>query len=400
MQWREGNVCNSSKSELNSSSVVGRANLVGDRFRWVACQMQILERIREESRLLEALNDLPRDLDEIYTRVLMGVDEENRRFVRHVLLWIVGHSRSGRLRDEGIYADVLVSAVSDDMRHMTGGTYRYTTEDLMELCGCLITVKEHTLPFTEFLSDLQTFPTREGEYRIKRTSANLLIAPTGAFVTFAHYTVMEFLSSERLSASPAAQFSLASKATAQEFRNSVLRQALASDPTGTSTDWIRDREPYCLTLVPLIMRRMEGIDPTFFEQCIPYFHPASPHYPRIGRIQQYLATGSTEAQSFYMAQMPVYPSELTPPADHFNDPTTWAILSMVASRNENLARLLAAKANFDRSGALAHEVVACFIDGDENNNDKEGEAVVRTYRGTLWDVLCKRRLAPGLDVFV
>src|SRR4051794_35521551 len=121
--------------------------------------MQILGRIREESQLVAALNSLPQDLDEIYLRLLDGIPNADRPFIHRILLWIAGHASSGRLRDEGIHIDLLVSAVCDDLYHMTGSTYRYTAADVRELCSCLITVGEIELPFTDFLTELHTTQT-------------------------------------------------------------------------------------------------------------------------------------------------------------------------------------------------------------------------------------------------
>ncbi|KAK5655882.1 hypothetical protein OQA88_5421 [Cercophora sp. LCS_1] len=234
-------------------------------FRWVVCQMQTLERIREESQLILALNSLPKDLDEAYTQLFQSIPDQDRLFVRQVLLWIVGHASSGRLRDNGIHIDVLVAAVCDDLRHITGKTYRYTPEDVRELCGSLITVTERDLPFTDFLGELRFNLSPEGELIISKEKHDQP-TPRGHFVKLAHYTVMEFLASDRIAASPVREFSLAASANIKsEFHRSVLRQSLTADPQGTSVNWIREREPYCLTLVPLIIHDADITDPEIMD---------------------------------------------------------------------------------------------------------------------------------------
>jgi hypothetical protein len=343
--------------------------------------MQVLERIREESQLVEALCNLPRDLDELYTRFLESIANEDRLFVRQTLLWIEGHANAGRLKDNGIHIDVLVSAVCDDLRHMTGRSYRYTAEDVKSLCGFLITVSNSPLPFTEFLSEIHVTPTNGDNWHIYRPFNDDQGKPNGSFVTIAHYTVMEFLASERIAASSVRHFALSSGEIGDEFDESVLRQALAADPAGTSVDWVREREPYCLTLVPLIAVRLNAKNPRVLDRWTAYFQPTSPHFPRIGRIQLYLATGCLPAQSFYMAQLPVRHSALPPSTYQGNSPEALALLGMVVTNNRGLAEAFSRRMGWDGEAARGQQVVASFLDGCE-----WGPAILRTYQGTVHDL--------------
>ena len=47
------------------------------RFRWVVCQVDRLRRALPPS-IRKVLNDLPKTLDETYSRTLLGIDEEKR----------------------------------------------------------------------------------------------------------------------------------------------------------------------------------------------------------------------------------------------------------------------------------------------------------------------------------
>ncbi|KAM7214960.1 hypothetical protein V8F06_009637 [Rhypophila decipiens] len=270
-------------------------------FRWVACQMNILERIRE-------------DLDEVYIRLLDGIPEIDRPCVRRVLLWIAGHPSCNRLRDQGIHIDALVGTVCDDLQHLTGRTYRYTAQDLRELCGCLITVQEHKLPFTDFLTEVCMARVAEGDCIVYKKGQYLEEPPKGYFVSIAHYTVMEFLASDRILASPVRWCFMRLVDIADEFSRSVIRQSLAADPAGSSADWVRDREPYCLTLVPLVLQNINIDNPEMLDLS----NSGPPSYRLRGRL-------------------PVYDPRLLPSEYQHNDPDAWAILGMIVSYNRTLA---------------------------------------------------------------
>ena len=386
-------------------------------FRWAACQMHYVERLRQESQLLQTLADLPKDLYEIYARSLERIAEvdDDCLFVRRALLWIAGHASSGRLRNQGIHIDLLVSAVCDDLKHMTGKDWLYTVEDLKELCGCLITIKQAPLPFTDFLAELEvvqpnnsgTLPgtEEEGVFIYRKEDPDYLNGddppPEGEFVKIAHYTVIEFLASERLRTATASssgnsiqQFSLTVDEIQHEFFRSVLRQALAADPAGTSADWVRDREPYCLTLAPLIMAgKPECARPVAMELCIPFFLPTRPHFSRLRLVQSYLAAGCWDAQSFFAARLPIHDPTIPSVAYSDNDPNLWALAGMLLTNCDVVAAMFLASLGW-KYEKLAHDerrtIVASFLDGRYNTLDNargSRAAVVRTYRGTLADVL-------------
>ncbi|KAM3530793.1 hypothetical protein NHJ13051_001233 [Beauveria bassiana] len=348
-------------------------------FRWVACQMQIIERIREETELLGALDSLPRGIDDIYIRLLAAIPESDRLFVRQALLWIIGHASSVWLRDNGIHMDLLVSAVCNDLLSWTGKVYRYTAGDLQELCGCLITVKAEPLPFTDFLSDLR-FDEVTGDvswiYRYPEEQA-----PSGNFVKIAHRTVVDFLVSERIGATTAQFFSMTWTGVTNDFFKSVLRQALAADPASPSADWIRDREAYCLTLVPAMMPNPEKLDEAVLDACVAYFLPTSPHYPRLRLIQYYLCGGCSFAKSYYLARLPVHHPGLPASEYQANDPYAWAMLGMMATGNVTLARALQAKIGWDDETAAAKEITFGLL--EEVCEGQDTTVRVRSHVGKL-----------------
>ncbi|KAK4159498.1 hypothetical protein QBC43DRAFT_326990 [Cladorrhinum sp. PSN259] len=343
-------------------------------FRWVACQIVIIERIREETKLIEALSNLPKDLHQVYMRVLERVPADDRLFVQRALFWIIGHTSARRMRDQGIHIDVLVSAVCDDLLHSTGKRWNYTAEDVKELCGCFITVRALPLPYTDFLDELR-FEEEENEsiwHIYKKQQTETRTVPKGEFVKIAHYTVVEFLESD-INNPIHRQFSFDQNTLQREFLKSILRQALAVSTSSTCVDWVRDREVYCLTLVPLFIAGRLTLpdadcaildDPEILDSCTSYFMPTKPHFQRLRLIQCYLVAGCEDAQIFYMARLPVYYPGTPPEWYHqVNDPTVWALLAMFASANVGLATKVMNKRGITAKEFLNRTVMASFVYG-------------------------------------
>lgn len=145
-----------------------------DRFRWAVCQIDSLQRLKCERKIIQnALKNLPKTLNETYDRIFLAVDEEERLFVEHALRWIAYHNE---LYDgQGIPCEVLLQATEASMLSLTGNkNERFYDEDtLREVCGCLIDISP------EYLDTLGQHPYIS--------------------VSFAHYSVREYLDSTRIS---------------------------------------------------------------------------------------------------------------------------------------------------------------------------------------------------------
>ncbi|KAI7770180.1 hypothetical protein LZL87_002551 [Fusarium oxysporum] len=82
-----------------------------------------------------------------------------------------------------------------------------------------------------------------------------------------------------------------SRANSIEIRKSVLKQALAADPEGTNTDWIHDREAYCLTLGCALYMPDILADSDLQDLFLRYINPCAPHYSRFEAIQSKIVQG-------------------------------------------------------------------------------------------------------------
>ncbi|KAI0851795.1 hypothetical protein F5Y00DRAFT_259284 [Daldinia vernicosa] len=136
-------------------------------FRWVACQIDILERIyMDADKVSKALDDLPETLFDTYERILQSIRPEQHAFARTALALICSNTFKAKS------ADVLVQASLHNVLH--GAMHMYTIETLKEILGCLIKVTNLR----------KRYPTK-----FRREDDNIPLQK----VAVAHYTVREFL---------------------------------------------------------------------------------------------------------------------------------------------------------------------------------------------------------------
>ena len=128
----------------------------------------------ERDIVKKALANLPKTLYETYDRIFLTVPKEEQLFVHHTLLWIDYNNEL--CSDEGIPCTILLQGVAESMARLAAyQTERFYDEGtLRELCGCLISVKQED-------------------------ATQIEIQPTALKVSFAHYTVREYLDSTRIS---------------------------------------------------------------------------------------------------------------------------------------------------------------------------------------------------------
>ncbi|RKL51630.1 hypothetical protein BFJ70_g347 [Fusarium oxysporum] len=148
------------------------ALLTGYRFRWAVCQLHELQRLKGERDVVsEALARLPKDLDETYDRIFLRIPQEDRQFVSHAFqwLWFYGESSPHYFGTSSILLlDAIESSISRS--NNPNSNVLYNPERLRELCGCLISSLDDS-------------------------------------ISFAHYTVKEYLDSARICQGPLFVFS-------------------------------------------------------------------------------------------------------------------------------------------------------------------------------------------------
>ena len=133
------------------------------RFRWVVCQVDRLRRTFPAS-IRSVLNDLPKTLDETYGHTLLGIDDEKREYARRLFRCITVSIRPLRVEE---LAEIL--AVQFDKAELPTFNAAWRPENAEEAvisaCSSLISI-------------------------VNRESTQV--------VQFSHFSVKEFLTSERL----------------------------------------------------------------------------------------------------------------------------------------------------------------------------------------------------------
>ncbi|KAM7192866.1 hypothetical protein V8F20_008663 [Naviculisporaceae sp. PSN 640] len=171
-------------------------------FRWAVCQLDILKRLGTDAdvTIREALKKLPPTLDETYVRILCSIDEELRPLVRHVLRWIIFRQtvefRQFPCLEELVQSYKVWSRLITGQPHVLSEDMVNSVDTMLEACGCLVT-------------------------RTRNLRGNEVLV-------LAHFTVSEFLRSDRVTGGPARYFSIPKGSPFVDFSYLVLK--IATDP--------------------------------------------------------------------------------------------------------------------------------------------------------------------------
>ena len=138
------------------------------RFRWAACQIDIVGRLHNVSDIRKALHELPETLDETYERILMRIPRESSKIAHKVLQLLAFHAYDFQS------IDVLAEALAVDVEQLLFNPEKRLIDRnaLFEICTCLVTL------------------TNKDE------------------IILAHYSVKEYLVSERIQLGPATSFQI------------------------------------------------------------------------------------------------------------------------------------------------------------------------------------------------
>lgn len=138
------------------------------RFRWAACQIDILGRLHNVSDIRKALHELPETLDETYERILMRIPRKSSKIAHKALQLLAFHD----FYFQSI--DVLAEVLAVDVEQLSFNPEKRLIDRnaLFEICTCLVTL----------------------------TNMDKII--------LAHYSVKEYLVSERVQLGPATSFQI------------------------------------------------------------------------------------------------------------------------------------------------------------------------------------------------
>lgn len=165
------------------------------RFRWVFCQLDALRKCKKATSVRKALTSLPKTLDDTYARILRNISEEYRDDARRALTWIAFSKRPLLLREVAEAAVFGGDAGFDEEDRFQNPA------DVLEVLGSLVTcsLEDQSTPDPS-LDDLEKFSQDEGEIldSWNKTFLNRLPRAESVSVSLAHYSVKEYLMSDRI----------------------------------------------------------------------------------------------------------------------------------------------------------------------------------------------------------
>ncbi|KAF2738340.1 hypothetical protein EJ04DRAFT_429373, partial [Polyplosphaeria fusca] len=146
-------------------------------FRWAVCQLDALGKCVNRKMLQQALATLPPTLDQTYDRILATIDNDHSQYALRILRWLVFSARP-------LSVDEVAEVVAIDVK-------REPIFDCDE-------VLEDSLEILNICSSLVTIATENDDGRRKPREV----------VALAHYSVKEYLVSERIWTGEAAMYGM------------------------------------------------------------------------------------------------------------------------------------------------------------------------------------------------
>ncbi|OBT82577.1 hypothetical protein VE02_08684 [Pseudogymnoascus sp. 03VT05] len=172
-------------------------------FRWAVCQLDALGKCRNRLALRNSLRTLPPTLDETYDRILCAISDEDSEYAVRILSWLAFSSRPLLL--EEVSEVVAIDTNRDPM--FSRDEVLEDPSDVLDICSSLITITTTVDIMGDFL--------RVSDFGY---------VPSGKVVGLAHYSVKEFLISERSPSNPSRKCDLFSH---EDIKASKLAQYTA-----------------------------------------------------------------------------------------------------------------------------------------------------------------------------
>ncbi|RYN17037.1 hypothetical protein AA0119_g11495 [Alternaria tenuissima] len=147
-------------------------------FRWAVCQLDTLGKCCNRAMLRKSLATLPRTLDQTYDRILTAISEEYAEYAMRILQWLTFSARPLSVEE---IAEVVAIDVARDPA-FDGDEVLEDPLEVLDICSSLVTIT-----------------TNKADRRLG--SAQRIVA-------LAHYSVQEYLVSDRIRRGSAKQYSM------------------------------------------------------------------------------------------------------------------------------------------------------------------------------------------------
>lgn len=189
LQWLSSSFKENIRKTLLSKS--------GGMFRWVQCQIDQISPLRTIRAIRKALNDLPDGLDDTYERILLGVPRHHIDVVRKILQWL--SFATAPLTPLELHDAI---AIDTELGFLDEESQLSSPRDIFDLCSSLITVTS--------TGTIQLAHASVKEYLLsdkikKSTAADFALDPKESMIDIAHYC-LAYLSFEEFKNGPAISY--------------------------------------------------------------------------------------------------------------------------------------------------------------------------------------------------
>ncbi len=176
------------------------------RFRWVDCQLDSLGNCLTPTATKVALYSLPKSLDQTYDRILQSIPDEYRRQAQTALQWLAYSARPLRLSELAEAVAVEPECGWDFLDNRL-----FDRQKILTICSSLVTVSDRVLTtFRKPLPFEALFPFEIISGGDPSCSETADTVPSETFndceIRLAHYSVKEYLASERILQGPSSFF--------------------------------------------------------------------------------------------------------------------------------------------------------------------------------------------------
>ncbi|KAE8823749.1 hypothetical protein PTNB73_10123 [Pyrenophora teres f. teres] len=161
-------------------------------FRWAVCQLDTLVKCRNLVMLRKSLATLPQTLDQTYDRILTAISKEDCVYAMRILQWLTFSARPLSVTEvaEVVAIDVARESAFDRNEVLVNPL------EALDICSSLVT--------------------------ITKNEADGRPGPAQQIIALAHYSVQEYLVSDRIRQGPAKQYSMQEA----ECHNAITRGSL------------------------------------------------------------------------------------------------------------------------------------------------------------------------------
>jgi Ankyrin repeats (3 copies)/NACHT domain len=178
-----------------------------NRWRWAACQLDTLGKCLNRSMLQKSLRNLPETLDETYERILRAVDEEYHGYASCILQWLAFSTRPLRMEEVA----EIVAITLDGTPMFDKDQVLADPSDVLRICSSLVIIvtrapdAESDDEYDDESDDKRARSTDENASNLEE---NITTESNQQYLALAHYSVKEYLVSERIQKSTAAAFGI------------------------------------------------------------------------------------------------------------------------------------------------------------------------------------------------